>query len=586
MSELQGIIEEIHEAVANELPAPTHEFGRHEDVRVAMRDGAKLMTRVFYPAGKGPWPAILVRNPYSPVNSTAHMRVPFPIFAKYGYVVVYQQARGTFDSEGELVPFESDREDGLDTLAWLAKQPWQDGNIGTFGGSYLSHVQWCMADRFPPEVKTMYFSIYGGDPYELFYENGMFKQGTWTSWALWMMDPEFDHDAPPAEKYERLMKAIAELPQSEMDRRLHGREYAWYRDWITNPSPGAPYWNTGFWGEFKDVAGRIDIPVMIQSGWFDIFLASAIKSYNRLPESTRRQSRFVIGPWHHGNATGGDLDYPNANPLGTMLLKDALAWFGHHLQGEPYPHPKGVVETYVIGEGTWRTWEGWIKPAGVRKYYLERSEGLPYKGGSLSGEPPKERQETTYAYDPNDPVPSKGGNLLYNYTDPDGPPECSVLQAAPGARSDVLTFVSAPLRSELLIAGSVGVRLTVSSDAADTSFTAKLIEVREDGGAYNIQDGIMALAYRGDAGQPADYRPGEPATIHLRLTATTWKIGRGSRIRLDVSSSNYPAYHAHPNVAGIWSLQDRRTVANQTLYTGGDVPSVIEIPYAESIGKP
>ena len=174
----------------DDLPPVRNAAGSCMDQLVSMRDGKRLMTRVLLPEGKGPWPVILVRNPYNKVNDDNAMGHPLFAFVNYGYALVYQQIRGLYDSEGDWYAFENEREDGLDTVEWIKEQPWCAGKIGTYGSSYLAHVQWGMADALPAEVKAMYLSDFGGEPYELFYENGMFKLGIWNLWAAQMMSPE------------------------------------------------------------------------------------------------------------------------------------------------------------------------------------------------------------------------------------------------------------------------------------------------------------------------------------------------------------------------------------------------------------
>ena len=182
-------IGQIHHMLAGELPPPTHEAGGCQDSLVPCRDGAGLMTRTVLPAGAGPWPVIVSRNPYTPVDTIDGLNSGILALVRYGYAVVCQQVRGLYRSQGEWYAFEREREDGLDLLEWTASQPWCDGRICLYGGSYLGHVIWAMADALPPQVKTIYTLFWGDDPYGSFYENGMFKQATWTLWAAQMMQP-------------------------------------------------------------------------------------------------------------------------------------------------------------------------------------------------------------------------------------------------------------------------------------------------------------------------------------------------------------------------------------------------------------
>lgn len=581
---LNDVINTMQSLVKNELPVPSHEYGHYEDHMVEMRDGIKLTTRVLFPNGEGPWPVILVRNPYSPVNSDLHMQQPIFVLVKFGYVIVYQQVRGAFESEGNWLPFENERDDGLDALKWIISQPWMNSNIGTFGGSYLGHVQWCMADQLPVEVKTMYFSIYGGDPYEGYYKNGMFRFGGWVFWAMEMMEPHRNLDVDPvkvrSESIERFKKILSKKPHISVDEKLFGQECKWYRNWITNTYPDDDYWAKGYWGEYQKVAECVNIPVMIQTGWFDFFLDSMVKTYLRLSDRVRSQSRFVISPWHHGNIVGGDLQFPNDNILGTGLVKDALEWFDHHLKGKPYNHPKGVVETYVMGENKWKTWNGWIQSSGVRRYFLNGYVADSRTAGELVHTPVEGSADVSFMYDPDDPVITRGGNLLINYPDLDLIADTSIAQEPPGTRQDIITFLSEPLDEELRITGSIKAHLFVSSDVEDTSFTVKLIEVYKDGRSNNIQDGINTLVFHNGSHREI-YCPGSVIEMILELTPTTWTMRKGSKIRLDISSSNFPAFHIHPNVAGIWSMQEHCRIAKQTVFMGKLNPSHIEIPFSD-----
>ena len=190
---------------------------------------------------------------------------------RYGYAVVCQQVRGLYRSQGEWYAFEREREDGLDLLEWTASQPWCDGRICLYGGSYLGHVIWAMADALPPQVKTIYTLVWGDDPYGSFYENGMFKQATWTLWAAQMMHPEDRSDLSQPDLY-GFRRALDAETQMEADLAVCGRPCPWYRDWISNSCRSDPYWNQGVWKNYAAAAQRIHIPVLLQTGWFDIFL--------------------------------------------------------------------------------------------------------------------------------------------------------------------------------------------------------------------------------------------------------------------------------------------------------------------------
>jgi len=550
---------------------------------VRSRDGVRLRTHVRLPEGEGPWPVLFARSPYP--GMLPYWLDTAAYWAGHGYAFVYQECRGTGGSEGEWTPFVREREDGLDSLAWIVRQPWSDGNIGTYGASYSGVAQWCMADALPPEVKTMFIAVTGIERYRQSYMNGMFRHDIYTSWAVGNAGAE-----PLVPRGELYREALKTRPHAEMDVRLFGRELPWYREWVTQPGPEGLCWNEGFWAEVRDVPRRTKVPILMTAGWFDHNLDATIASYGKLPEEIRAASVLIIGPWIHTSDASGDLAYPGHDAFGPGQREAALRWFDHHLKGADYGGPKGRVHVYAIGENVWKTRDGQLRLASSRRFRLSAAGRLKEAGcaGLLAPEGDNgEPGALSFDYDPERPVPTRGGAALLHYLsgDPDAAPPASVLQAPPGTRPDVLTFLSEPLDADLPIAGSMSARLTVSSDAEDTSFTVQVMEVLPDGRAFNIRDGITSLRLRNGAPAPLPYVPGEKAAATIELWPIVWTVKRGSRLRVDVSSSNFPAYHAHPNLAGIWSLQEKTKVARQTVYVGEGAETWLDVPVAEEGGE-
>lgn len=563
-------IGQIHHMLAGELPPPTHEAGGCQDSLVPCRDGAGLMTRTVLPAGAGPWPVIVSRNPYTPVDTIDGLNSGILALVRYGYAVVYQQVRGLYRSQGEWYAFEREREDGLDLLEWTASQPWCDGRICLYGGSYLGHVIWAMADALPPQVKTIYTLVWGDDPYGSFYENGMFKQAIWTLWAAQMMHPEdrSDLSQPDLDGFRRALDAETQM---EADLAVCGRPCPWYRGWISNSCRSDPYWKQGVWKNYAAAAQRIHIPVLLQTGWFDIFLEPTWRVFSHLAPEVRARSRLVVGPWHHGNAAPAQPDFPGEGRFGLFQVKLALEWFDAVLTSRQ-DRPSGV-DAYVMGAGEWRHWRDIPASKERRRLCLRPGQGSCHL---LAPEAGQEEASLTYRYDPLRPVPSRGGKLLMNYNEWTAEPECAALQPPPGARDDVCSFLSPPLDAPVTVVGAPTVRLAVSSDAPDTAFTAKLMEVRPDGCAVSICDGISTLAFRDGDHRRQPYTPGQRAEVEFPLPVTAWRFPAGSRIRMDVSSSNYPAFHRHPNTNRPWAQESPCVPASQTLYLGA--ASWIELP--------
>jgi putative CocE/NonD family hydrolase len=558
------------EQLESDLPAAKYETGATANVPVVMRDGVALMTRLFFPKGEGPWPAILIRYPYP--GMLPFLEATAAIWSKHGYAAVVQDCRGTGASEGEWVPFVGEGNDGLDTIEWMKRQSWMNGCIGTYGHSYLSAVQWAMADRVPPEVKAMCISGFTTERYRQNYMNGMFRHDVYTGWAIGNSGVK---DVPTEGLFQ---KAIQVKPHIEMDRLLFDTELPWYRQWITNVSPEDAYWRSGFWAELKEIPKRVHTPILMADGWFDQHLDGMVRDYDKLPDATHRQSRFFLGPWTHAMTPSGDLNYPNHERV--SFFKEALIWFNHHLKKESYPCPTGDVLTYVIRDGEWKAWNGSIASTGMRRYFIQ-SEGT--RQMALEEKAPSSSGKFAYTYDPSLPVPTKGGAGLLRYLsgEADAAKAASVIQDPPGYRDDILSFVSEPLQEDLRIAGNMKVRLSVSTDAEDTAFTANVMEVLPDGTAYNIRDGITSLAYRGGASRPVEYHSDELVDVDVECWPITWTVKKGSRLRLDISSSNFPAYHAHSNVFGPWAHQEEVKVAKQTLYYGRHCSSYLEIPIVD-----
>ncbi|GBF74795.1 hydrolase [Paenibacillus sp. 598K] len=544
--------------------------------KVQMQDGVMLATYIERPTvegdgksdGEGPWPVIVSRTPY-PMARASWLQAA-RMWAGHGYVFVLQECRGTGDSEGEWQPFRHERADGLDTLQWIVGQSWCNGRIATYGSSYHGTLQWSMAGALPEEVKTMYIAFAGIHRYAQHYMNGMFRHDIYTVWALGNSGAEIDHGDFGA----LYRQALAARPHLEMDEQVLGTQLPWYREWITEVDPASPYWTEGFWAELKEMPRRVTVPLLMVAGWYDHNLQSGTWSYASLPETIRQKSCLLIGPWVHTESTSGDLAYPGHDIWGARQVRAALAWFDHHLKDRPLPVElaPGTVQTYAIREDRWIGWQGMPTATKTQTWYLAVGDAPAHP---LVSDPPMAGQ-LSYVYDPGDPVPTRGGAALMHYLTGDtaAAPPSSVRQEPPGTRADVLSFVSEPLGEELRIAGPVKVWVEVATDADDTAFTAQLIEQCPDGSAYHIRDGITSLRWRSD--QASTYSSEERVVVAIELWPIVWLLRPGSRLRLDVSSSNFPAYHAHSNQAGPWAAQTTSRAATQTVYTAG--LSRIELP--------
>ena len=543
----------VAEAYSKEKQKEICAAGEKKEVMLPMRDGVKLRTVFQFPEMKGAqsYPTILMRSCYPFMEVILEQQAIE--YSKRGFLFICQWCRGTGGSEGEWVPNVNERNDGLDTLEYLQQQDYV-GNIGYLGDSYLALTGWCMADAVPPKVKTMYLGVYGCDRHTSAYKDGLFRQDILTAWAMGNAGTEVE--AP-------YLESCAYRPQVEVDEKLWGVRLDWYRDWITHPDREDPYWQEGFWGMLGQIPSKVQIPLFIRDGWYDHHLGSAIVTYERLSEEAKAHSVLQIGPWNHNfmpAVTGQPLEH-----LKTEEIDTALDWFTRILKNGELPEK--AAYTYVIGADEWKKWDTFpVQETKDQSWMLQKDGGLAEAAG--------QDDVLSFVYDPEHPVISHGAESLFQTQEDVG----SLLQPEPGSRDDVLSFVSEPLTEAMEIEGKIRAHLFVSSDAEDTAFSAKLMEVFENGETVNIRGSITTLAYRNGADRRGTYTPGEVVEINIEMWDVAWKLRKGSRLRLDISSSDFPQYSVHSNYPGIWSEQWETKKAKQSVYMGSTYPSEVILP--------
>lgn len=571
-----------------ELPEFTHEMGEVSDLMLPMRDGIKLRTLQQLPKGEGPWPTVLIRNPYDTLGSNL-FNVFCELFVNYGYACVYQETRGQMLSEGEWEPLVNEPKDTSDTLYWIAKQKWNDGNIGMWGVSYLALTQWAGALDYPKELKTFVPTSMGTDFHKIIYEKGNFRLFL-SLWILLMPDRGVNIDGVI-----NFWKAAEHFPHNEIDEKFAGKKLKWYQEWIRDVGVNDYTWQREDALAVKNIAANLKIPVLIYEGWYDPFFKAELQDYHNL--ASRAQSRMVIGPWSHIQqpATSLDVDVDDAIK---MSIQDNLEWFDYYLKGKNQADASAYIKTFDLGANKWTQRASWPPVTKNLNFRLENlADSNACSGGRLvkveeqllvddvlnvdlsenlsaqtvtqaMNENPSE--VISFYYDPKNPVQSRGGSGFL------GPLNFKV---APGAltqtgfceRDDVLTFTSSALNENITIAGNIIAQLKVSSDAEDTAFTAKLMDVDEQGVAVNIRDTISTLSYRNDSADALVYEPNDKVDMTLDMWAIEWTVKKGHRLRLDISSSNFPAYNIHSNYAGNWAAQDRVKIAKQSLYSDSEL---------------
>jgi putative CocE/NonD family hydrolase len=553
---------------AGVLSAAPDEFAATLDIAVPMRDGVRLSANVFRPEAPGRYPTILVRTPY---GKGAVISPNYAPFVAHGYAMVVQDVRGRYRSEGVFRPLEQEPADGDDTLNWIARQPWSDGKIGMLGGSYLGIVQWKVAALNNLHLKAIFPSVSGCDDYrDRFYSpGGAMKLG---QRLLWMSEnmraPRFHPD---------FAKFVLHLPLRTADLAATGQTSAMFQEAVAHPSYDS-FWKSV---SVRELLDKIRVPVFSVGGWFDNFVESDLEAYERLRKNSGVH-RILIGPWPHNMAA--KLDGVDFGPDSAVSLREIqMQWFDQFLKGKDTPLlSQAPVHVFVMGANRWRAeWE-WPPRAHRQRFYLEsRGHANTLSGdGALARHAPSvaaaEAGSTDrFVFDPRDPVPTAGGAACCNpKVFPWGPKD----QRAVEQRRDVLVYTTAPLARDVEVVGPVRVVLYAATSARDTDFTAKLVDVSPEGRAENLTDGILRLRYRKSLEKPELARPGEVCKLIIDAGVTGNVFQKGHRIRMEISSSNFPRFDRNPNTGEpVADAMDLRK-ATQTVYHDARRPSYLLLP--------
>ena len=618
------------------LPAaqePEYEMAVTRDLMVPMRDRVRLATDLYRPARNGTavaerFPVILERTPYDKTADSRSERTPAvarpksraevaAFFVRRGYIVIYQDCRGRHASEGEFVKYLSDGDDGYDTCAWILAQPWCNGRIGTMGLSYAAHTQGALGSAGAPGVAAMFLDSGG---FSNAYQGGIrqggafeLKQATWAfNQALESHEVEADPRRHAAMKAIDIREWFRRMPWRRGDSPVSlAPEYEDYLfdQWEHGEFDG--FWKQlglyaqGFYDRFSDAA------MVHMSSWYDPYPRTATENYIGLSRRKRGPVRLILGPWTHGDRQltwAGDVDFgPRATLDGNLaadFLTLRLQWFDRWLrQIENGVEREPAVRLFVMGGGTgrknsagrldhggsWRAEPDWPLPdTRWTPYYFHRSGLLaPARPGESAG-------FREYLYDPGSPVPTIGGTVTSGqpvmvggaFDQREGPRFFGSREPyRPLAeRADVLVFETPPLEEEAEVTGPIVVNLWVSSTAPDTDFTAKLIDVYPAsadypaGFAMNLTDGILRARYRSSWERPEPMTPGTLYPIRIEAFPTSNRFVRGHRIRVDISSSNFPHFDANPNTGEPEGRSRSQQAATNRIYLDADRPSHVVLP--------
>ncbi|MFI5953136.1 CocE/NonD family hydrolase [Cryptosporangium sp. NPDC051539] len=571
-----------------------HVFER--DVPMLARDGVTLRANVWRPV-EGKAPTLLMRLPYGKHQDAftgdepASLLPSVTVLLEAGYAVVHQDVRGTFASDGVFRPKLNEISDGQDTLAWLAEQDWYDGTVGTYGASYMGMTQWALAIADNPGLKAIAPSVAAANWYTgLWYSpGGALSLSLVTMWTALM---SFNTEQRALERGEtsdtsRMMRfggALQDplplndtLPVAGIPLVGQGQ---WFDDWLAHPDHD-DYWAAQDW---TTSITAVTVPALFSTGWYDLKIPGTAIDFVQMrtqagSEQARDHTRMIIGPWDHENRTGR---YPDRNfgpHASADLDAEHVAFYDQWLRGRPAEAPVPRVRLFVMGVDEWRDEQDWPLP-GTRytDYHLHSAgsantsagDGVLQIGASAA------ESSDVFRYDPRDPVPTTGGALLPTVPGLVGP----VDQRAVDGRDDVLCYATPVLTEPVEVTGFVNLEVFVSSTAVDTDITAKLVDVFPDGRAINVCDGILRLRYRHDLSRPELMTPGEVYEVTVPMAVTSNVFLPGHRIRLDVSSSNFPHYDRNSNTGGVISSEalDDMVVAENTVHHGGARPSRLVLP--------
>ena len=541
-------------------------FTFQKNVMIPMSDGTDLAANIFLPKEGGSFPTILMRTPYGKGSRTSGQAKRY---ASKGYAVVIQDCRGRGDSMGVWDPFRYDADDGFVTQEWVGKQPWSNGKIGTAGGSYVGWSQWASAPKGSKYLTAMAPVVPFCNAYDLAYDGGAFQLSLLMGWGSSVGGVKLS----PEQKKE----SFRYLPLNKFDDQFD-KEVFYLTDWIDHPVFD-DYWKQR--GIGREAFDDITVPTLNIGGWYDIFSKVTLDMINGVRnESSNHEVRpyqfAVMGPWGHGvgRRKVGQLDFGEEAALNVSELQ--FKWFEHWLKQkdtgiEDWP----AFYLFVMGENVWRGEHEWpLKRTKYTPYYLHSDGDAkdPNGSGLLRLGKSDSSKVDSFVYDPNDPAPTMGGNNLGGA--PIGPFDQSEVEK----RDDILVFTSEPLKQPVEVTGPVKMLLYAATTAKDTDFTAKLVDVHPDGKAYNLCDGIIRARWRNSRTKAELVEPGKIIKYEIDLWVTSNLFKAGHKIRVEISSSNFPRFDRNPNSGGPFGADTEVFKATQKIHHDAEHASHILLP--------
>ncbi len=553
-------------------------------VAMKTRDGVTLRADVYRPAGEGAFPVLLMRTPYDKTTIADHAEQG----ARRGYMVVIQDTRGRYTSEGEWYPFKYETNDGYDAVEWAAALPHSNGKVGMFGGSYVGATQMLTAIGHPPHLAGICPEVTGSNYHENWtYQGGALEQWFDETWAAYLAPDTADRmlrSKVNALTTDRVLP-LSRFPVFNITPVADGADLTrslapYYLDWLAHPSYDS-YWKQ--WS-IEEQFGSIQVPALTIGAWYDIFLGGSLHNYLGMKahagtEIARNTQRLVITIGGHSGAgrVVGAIDFgPDAAFDEYAVTFD---WYDYLLKGKQNEFAtEKPVRLFVMGENKWRYEDSWPLDRANETHYYLHSTGKANSAagdGSLTTAPAHQEPMDAYVYEPADPVPTAGGPLCCDPVHvPGGPQKQNDVEA----RRDVLVYSTPPLEKDLEVTGPVTLDLFAKSSAVDTDFTGKLVDVAPDGTAINITEGILRARYRDSVSEATPVEPDKVYEYKIDLWATSNVFMKGHRIRVEVSSSNFPRFDRNLNTGKSAADSAEIVKATNTVLHDADHPSAIVLP--------
>jgi hypothetical protein len=568
--------------------AENYEVTIARDVTAKMRDGVILRADVYRPKAEGKFPVLLQRTPYNKNNGLS-----FGIrAASRGFVVIFQDVRGRYSSEGEWYTFKHESEDGYDSVEWAAALPYSNGKVGMFGGSYVGATQMLAAIAHPPHLAGICPVVTASNYHDGWtYQGGAFEQWFNESWTSGLAQDTLNRSVAkntnaltgvwklPLTNY-----PLFNLPESSSELYSTSALAPYFTDWLAHPSYD-DYWKRL---SIEEHYADINVPALTVAAWYDIFQGGSLRNYAGIRahggDGARAGQRLlvIIGGHAGGGRKIGDVDF---GPAAAQWNENdvTLSWYEFLFKGMPNDFAKEKpVKIFVMGKNEWREEDDWpLARAQTNKYFLHSAGNANslHGTGNLSATAPHSEAADHFVYDPSNPVPTVGGPLC-----------CDGEHLVPGprdqrgveSRDDVLVYSTSAFAQDTEVTGPVSLELYAKSSAVDTDFTAKLVDVSPDGFARNLTEGILRARYRDSQETQTLMNPGQVYKFNIDLWSTSNLFLKGHALRLEVSSSNFPRFDRNLNTGEALGSSRNYVSATNTIYHDAEHPSVLILPIVAS----